>query len=177
VQKVTTLLRIIVVYLISVFFILGVFFAFSLVPFKNNYKIVVITSGSMGRYLPEGSLAIIIPRSTYQENDLITYFDKSQKNLITHRLIKIDNDIFVTKGDNNKFNDGIKIIKEDITGKVIFSIPHIGKPILYAKTLPGLIFIVIIPGTIIIYEEIKKIISVIKTKLQINSSTTANTPN
>jgi len=53
-------------------------------------------------------------------------------------------------------------------GKVELSIPFVGYPIAFAKTLPGLIVLIIVPGTIIVYNELlnikKEIIELLKKK-------------
>ena len=42
-------------------------------------------------------------------------------------------------------------------GKVISKIPYIGYPISFTRTLPGVIILIVIPATIIIYEEVGNI--------------------
>lgn len=161
-ENIKQIARVVAIYLFSLVIIIGCIFAFSLLPIKNNYKIFTITSGSMGKALPKGNLIVVVPSKIYKKSEIVTFYGKNEKDIITHRIVSTESNQYVTKGDNNKFSDFTKISNESIIGKVSFSVPYIGKPILYAKTIPGLILLVIIPATIIVYEEIKKIIELLK---------------
>ena len=78
-----------------------------------------------------------------KENDIITYTD--DKDFITHRVIKIDGQDLITRGDANNSED--KPIKSDqILGKVIYIIPKIGiwRRVLASPEILGMIIISII---------------------------------
>jgi signal peptidase len=115
----------------------------------------------MGKAIPRGSLAVIFPKKSYERGDIVSFYGNSRKNIVTHRIISIEDGLYITKGDANKIQDDLKLTDTLIIGKVLFSVDKIGRPILYAKTIPGLILLVIIPATIIVYEEIKKILFLI----------------
>lgn len=116
-----------------------------------------------------GSLAIVIPMPeagpTYQKGDIISFTrDNDKKNIITHRIVSkvYSNDVifdvsYLTAGDANKQPDQGKIRPEQIIGKMIFSIPYVGYLIDFVKKPYGFILFVIIPATIIVYEELKSI--------------------
>jgi len=130
----------------------------SLLPLPNNYKIYSVSTGSMEPVLKVGSLIVVKPQKDYHKNDIVTAKTKDPKNTVTHRIVNVlrsgTNVAFETKGDANNSKDFSAVLKNDIIGKVIFSIPFLGFPISYSKTLPGLIFMIIIPSTIIIYSEL-----------------------
>ena len=68
---------------------------------------------------------IIIKKSVnYKENDIVTY--KTNESYITHRIIEISENRYITKGDNNNTEDE-PIILDQIQGKVIKKIKGIGK--------------------------------------------------
>lgn len=95
---------------------------------KNNNNIFGITifeiiSGSMEPTINVNDLIIVTETDSIKENDIITY--KNNDDFITHRVIKIEGDVITTKGDSNNSVDN-KIRKEDIIGKVIFTIPKGG---------------------------------------------------
>ena len=111
-----------------------------------------------------GELIIIKPSDGYYIGDIITFRSPgttSEKYVITHRIseeIITDNSTgYKTKGDASNTADSHLVKKEDILGKYRFSIPYLGYLIGYVKTLPGLILIIVIPVTIIIYEESRKV--------------------
>ena len=91
------------------------------------------------------------------KNDIIT-FTKDEK-IISHRIVKIiekEHDrAFVTKGDHNKINDKGVVEKEQIYGKVIFSIPKVGKIIEYIQNEKSFIQVVVLIIIIFILINMK----------------------
>jgi len=141
---------------------------FSLLPFDGNYKPFAVMSGSMEPTIGVGDLVIARPQKTYKVGDVISFdADQSEKSqIVTHRIIEIIGDgplfLYKTKGDANEYADDVLSTLGDIRGKVAFIAPKIGYVLGATKTLPGLIIIIIIPATIIVYEEVKKIHSNVK---------------
>lgn len=158
ISKIGKLLKIIGDVLFVILIIIMLIVGISLLPLPKNYKIYSVTSGSMSPTIKVGSLIIIKPLSTYSVNDIVTMKTSEPKKTLTHRIIekiaKNKQIIFETKGDANKSKDIQSLLPQNIIGKVFFTIPYLGFPISYSKTLPGLIFLIIIPATIIIYSEI-----------------------
>ena len=61
-----------------------------------------------------------------QENDVITFRTNNNK-FVSHRIVKIDNGLYTTKGDANNVVDVNKIRDKSIEGKVSDkSIPYLG---------------------------------------------------
>jgi signal peptidase len=125
----------------------------------GNYKIFSVQSGSMAPAIKTGAVVIIKPFDSYQKGDVITIQDPANpKNTVTHRIfeIKEKNGLvsYVTKGDANNTPDTEARLKGNVLGKVMFSIPLLGYPIGFAKTRDGLIILVIVPATLIIYSEV-----------------------
>ncbi|MEI8061389.1 MAG: signal peptidase I [Candidatus Berkelbacteria bacterium] len=149
---------------LALLIIVGVFVAVALIPFKNNYKLLAVTSGSMEPAISVGSLAVVKPVGEYKVGDIITFKSigaSSDKESTTHRIQSITeksgSKIYLTKGDANTAVDVRTVSENQIVGKYRFSIALLGYLLKYLKTLPGLILIIVIPATIIIYEEAKKI--------------------
>jgi len=130
----------------------------------------VVQSQSMEPVLSPGSLVIVTPQSNYNPGDIITYTlaDNPNKNSVTHRIFKIINwdnqTMFITKGDANTVVDNQIISQDEIIGKVIYQIPHLGMFIYAAQTPVGSFFYVILPVGIIFFIEIKNIIKTLKQK-------------
>lgn len=166
--------------LLTILIVIGILIAFSLLPIKNNYKILAVTSGSMEPAIGVGSLAIIKPASDYKVGDIITYKKpnaSSDKETTTHRIVEVSESagstFYKTKGDANDNADSALVSRDQVVGKYYFSIALLGYLIKYLKSLPGLILIIIIPATIIIYEEARKIgkeMKEIRTKKKLNKS-------
>lgn len=150
--------------LLSVIIVIGCLLLFSIMPVKNNIKILAVVSGSMEPTIKTGTAILIKPVSNYNVDDIVTFKTPNAKksdDYTTHRIFKINNDtgspVYVTKGDANDSPDGQTIATDKIIGKYYGGIPYFGYFISYIKTLPGLLCIIIIPAAIIVIEEARKI--------------------
>jgi len=122
-----------------------------------------VYSGSMEPTIPVGSIVLIKPANpeTLKIGDIIC-FKLSQPTSITHRIINITNEGFITKGDANEDPDMWTVKKENVIGKVISTIPYIGYIGHFVRTPIGFILLIIIPATLLIITEIRKIIKELK---------------
>ena len=135
-----------------------------LLIFKINltqWQILAITSGSMRPDIPLGSLVVVQRVEEYKVNNLVAYKTKNQ--IITHRIIKVNPDgNFTTQGDANDNPDQQLVKPKQVLGKVAFILPRLGRLLIFLKTKTGIILLIIVPSTIIIWEELKRIIQVIR---------------
>lgn len=99
---------------------------------------VIVISGSMEPTISAGDLLIIREQNQYQVSDIVTY--EWGNSLCTHRIVSIEGDQMITKGDANNTTDEPTPI-DLINGKVVFSIPGFGNFILFLKTPFGLLLI------------------------------------
>jgi len=144
--------KIINFFLVSFLLLITIFFLFSQLDFPGNYKILLVQSGSMSPAINTGDLVVVKPISKYQKGDIITFWSKEKIN-ITHRIISIQDNQINTKGDANQVSDQDFIEKNQILGKVFYNIPNFGYIVFFIKSIPGLITLIIVPATIIIYQE------------------------
>lgn len=136
--------------------------AISTFNIPGNYKILTVQSGSMEPSIKIGSVVIVQPASDYKTGDVITVSEPANRKVsLTHRITEVKErdgkTFYVTKGDANETPDSEERPKENVVGKVLFSIPYVGYPISFAKTRDGLVVLVIIPATIIVYSELLNI--------------------
>ena len=82
-----------------------------------GYSIFSTSTGSMSPTIEKGDIVIVKIGEKAQEKDIITY--KKGKSFITHRIIEINEDSIIVKGDNNNTQDA-PINQDAILGKVIF---------------------------------------------------------
>lgn len=101
-----------------------------------------------------GSVILVQKSSDYSQNDVITYKNVN-KTYVTHRIAFKENGEYLLSGDANKTFDTERVKNEQIVGKVLFSVPYLGYIGNFAKNPKGFILLVIVPTTIIIYEELK----------------------
>lgn len=81
-----------------------------------RYTFYEIATGSMEPTLNVKDFIIVKESDKYSVGDIITY--KEDNSYITHRIIKINGDTLVTKGDANNSEDKI-ISKSEVIGKVV----------------------------------------------------------
>ena len=86
-----------------------------------GFRIYRVISGSMQPALQIGDVIIVKKSTNYAERDIITY--SNGLTTITHRIIAINNDEVITKGDANEVDDK-PINKEQIVGKFFFRISN-----------------------------------------------------
>ncbi len=148
---------------------IAVLLIISKIPLPGNYKVMMVLSGSMEPKIKTGSIVIVRPVDEYKVGDIISYYDSSNRErVVTHRIFKIEKteerNFYQTKGDANDAPD-LQIFSEDlIIGKVLFSIPYLGYVLNGIRQPVIFTLLIIVPSTIIIYEEIKKIKEELKKK-------------
>lgn len=128
-KAVQTLLLIAVVAIIAALFSAIVFFD------MNPY---VIVSGSMEPELPVGSLCMIdCQQKEPDEGDIISY--KAGDSVITHRVVEVTDEGYVTKGDANDSKDPGVVKQKQVFGICVFSIPKAGYAVMFLRSLKGII--------------------------------------
>lgn len=121
----------------------------------NGYTMLEVVSGSMKPTINVGDMIIINTKDkNYKENDIITYYDNNH-NLITHRIIKINDTEIVTKGDNNNTEDEA-IYSKEIIGKYVTKLENLGIILSSLKSPFTMIMILIIGILICILTSIDK---------------------
>ena len=134
---------------IILFIILLMVLILNILSFSNlsffNMRIYRIGSGSMEPYLKINSL--IKKSDNYKINDIVTYQNGDE--YITHRIISIDDDEIITKGDANNKEDN-PITKDKIVGKLIYKF-HIFGFNSYLLLKPFTWIFIFIVGLIITY--------------------------
>ena len=88
-----------------------------------GYTVFEVSTGSMAKTLNIYDVILVKITKEVEQGDIITY--KYNDELITHRIMKIDGDKLITKGDANNTEDKA-ITKDDIIGKVISVYPRVG---------------------------------------------------
>lgn len=111
-------------------------------PALFNHRLYVVDSGSMSPTIPIDSMIIVRESEPHEINkgDVITYYGHSKNSRVTHRVVDIENqgELFTTKGDANEINDPMLLEGKKIVGKVIVTIPYIGKIFRFLNTKLGM---------------------------------------
>ena len=128
-------------------------------PFSN--RLFAITSGSMRPKIPMGSLVLVKPQNTYKVGDVITFRD--EKRIVSHRIVSVNSWGEVkTKGDANNEADRLPIKSDQIIGQVVFSLPRLGRLLMLLKSKIGVVLLVVLPGSVLIWQEIMSVIKYLK---------------
>jgi len=129
----------------------------------KEWQLLVVESDSMTPALRKGTLIGIRHQTKYEEQDIITY--KSPvlaKILVTHRIQSVvekeGQTFFTTKGDANSYSDILPVSPSSIKGKTVITIPYIGFAISSAQKPLGAVIFIVIPSTILIYEELRNLV-------------------
>ena len=112
---------------IKILYILLLIYLLIFIPVIWGYRPLVIISGSMEPTLKVGGILYYkeIEHNKYQKEDIVVF--KSNKYLISHRIVEINNLGFITKGDANKNTDSNILKYNNVLGKgTNWSIPYIG---------------------------------------------------
>ncbi len=115
--------------------------------FNNKYKASLVLSGSMEPDISVNDLVILKSTDKFNVNDIVSYKDESGK-VVMHRIIKIDGNKVITKGDANNVSDK-EIDKSQITGIYVCNIKYLGKIIKLIKTPIGLLLVLLLIVVII----------------------------
>lgn len=154
-----TLIKSIYWLIVITFLTLAFLLALSNQNLPIGFKVFNVSTGSMEPAVKQGSLIIVSPTSVYSKGDVITYSFAPDSVPITHRIHSIQKSstgkaLFITKGDNNNVADPAPISPSLVLGKVGLTIPYLGYLISFTKTQVGFSLLVVIPLTLIFYNEL-----------------------
>lgn len=122
------------------------------------------TGSSMEPTITQKDVMIIVPVNPelLRVGDIITYrreVDGGNKVIfVTHRIIVIDDGLIKTKGDAMSEADEYVVRASDVKGKVIGRIPFAALLVRFVHTTIGYILFVLIPASLLIGIEIKKLL-------------------
>ncbi len=85
----------------------------------------VITHGdSMQPRFHAGDLALVRPADHYRVGQIVAYHSTVLHVVVLHRIIGLDGDRYVLKGDHNNFVDPTKPDRAQIVGALWLRVPH-----------------------------------------------------
>jgi signal peptidase len=153
---------------------LAVLLAVSAFPVPGNYKVKIVQSGSMEPSIKTGSIVVIRPETSYAVGDVVTFGRDTKVDVpTTHRIVEMRTEsgqyVFKTKGDANKDADVAEVRQPEIIGKVLLDVPYLGFLLDFAKKPIGFALLVILPATMIVFDEVRTIWMEITKKRKRNS--------
>ena len=137
--------------------------AFVLFGQRFGWRVDTVLSGSMAPAFRAGDAVVVqdVDPATVKVGDVITYRDPDKSQVIvSHRVVDVTKGpklVFTTKGDANQEVDSYSVPAQNVVGVVKFSVPLVGYFANFAKTRMGLIVLLIVPGLLIIGNEMRRI--------------------
>lgn len=111
-----------------------------------GYSIFEVATGSMAPSINQNDIIITKKNNNYEVNDVITF--SSDNSYITHRIIGINNNEFITKGDaNNTVDKPVNI--DNVVGKLIKIYPNLG---IWKEVLSNPKILILILVTLILFD-------------------------
>lgn len=152
---VKNIIKIIVITLLTLIFLYNIYNYINTKILKNNitevggYAILEVVSGSMEPTIKVGDMIVINTNyKDYKKDDIVTFLDVNDA-FVTHRIVKINDNEIVTKGDANDSNDDATKTSR-IVGKYVYRLSGLGA-ILASFKSPVTLTIILIMGIIICY--------------------------
>ena len=155
----TSIGGVVIVFLLFVAITLAVdkFVNKSPVPSFFGTSTLIVTTGSMSGTIEEGDLIVVKKSDDYGIGDIITFLPFGDTVPTTHRIIRITDGKYFTRGDANNAEDSRFIEKNEIIGKVTHTVPHVG---LFFKWLKGefgwaylVAFVIVIGAGIVLLKQ------------------------
>lgn len=129
---------------------------------RAGWGFVAVLSSSMEPELPAGSLAVRRPLDPgkIRAGDVITFRNASGNLLTTHRVVAVQGGSslrFITQGDANAAADPDPVAAEQLVGKIIFQLPHLGRILLFIRSRQGFFVLIFLPGLLLMGLEMRTI--------------------
>lgn len=127
-----------------------------------GWRGMIVRSGSMAPAISTGSVILVQSQPSYEVGDIVTFrSSEGGQQLITHRITdkKVENwqGQFITRGDANPADDTQPIRNHEIVGKTRVIIPGLGYVMSFLQSPLGVTLAIVIPATVLIYEQLKNI--------------------
>lgn len=130
----------------------------------ESWRFFTNKSRSMAPTIDTHSLMLVVKQPSYNVGDIISFYslESDKVEIITHRIIRLGGNVYITKGDANEATDQTKVVPRLIIGRTVFVIPKLGSYISFVKTGAGLWFTILLPTALIICKELFEIYSEFK---------------
>lgn len=157
-RKILNLIINILVIIALAILILSIYYLFQTKVLKKDfvnicgYTIFEVATGSMSGTIEAGDVIVVKLTKDVNLDDIVVYMQ--DKNLITHRIIKIEGENIITKGDANNTED-LPITINNIIGKVIYTVENVGiwKKVLFTpQVLISFTITIVLIGIAITYN-------------------------
>lgn len=127
-------------------------------PSILGHRLYIVESGSMEPAIKMGSMIGVkeIEASEIEIGDTVSFYTQNKEAKVTHRIvdIKAGGDEIITRGDANNMDDPNPRSKNEVIGKVVFSIPFIGFIFHYLSKPISIVLIIILGAAWLLIPKI-----------------------
>jgi len=126
-----------------------------------DYNIYMVQSESMTPAINLGDMIVTGPEDNIfnkgiEAGTVVTY--QHGKDSITHRIVSIEEDHIIIKGDAAEEPDPWKVTMEDIQGVYLCKVPYLGYLLDFMRTKLGWFVVIILPASLLVLLIIKEIL-------------------
>ena len=126
---------------------------FLFVHFSPDYDVYMVRSESMKPAINMGDMVITGPLGgalgrEIRAGSIITY--QRGEELVTHRVLSVDGDTLLTKGDAMDNPDPWSVTMSQVRGIYLFRIPYIGYVSSFIRTRLGWFLVIVIPAAALV---------------------------
>lgn len=137
--------------------LVAAFAIFALIlPSAFSTRLAIVRSNSMSPAMPAGSLAILTPvdPAAIEVGDIIAFNPPWDRHVtVSHRVVEVRSNGFVTKGDAVEDPDAFIIPPESVIGTVSWHISYVGYPLNdignFARSIWGFGLLIVLPAMIV----------------------------
>ena len=132
--------------------------ALAFVFFSPDYSLYIVRSGSMAPVINLGDMVIgsQVSIAEIKPGVIVTY--ELGINLITHRVLSVDGNTLITKGDANEDPDPNPVLLSQVKSLYLFRIPYVGYAAGFVRTRLGWFLAIILPSIVLVGFIVKDII-------------------
>jgi len=120
----------------AVVLLLGTWLLLAPAQLGGATRYAVVEGASMEPGLSRGDLVLVRPGATPAVGDVVLYRDATLGVRVLHRVIRVDGDRLVLKGDANGFVDDARPRSADVVGSYWFSFPRAGAVLVWLQAPP-----------------------------------------
>jgi signal peptidase len=140
---------------------------FIFVYFSPDYDMCLVRSESMKPAINMGDIVITGPRGglltgEVKPGTIVTY--QRGDELVTHRVLSVNGDALVTKGDAMEDPDPWTVSLSDISGVYLLKIPYVGYVADFVRTKLGWFLLIILPATALVALLVRDIVKELRRK-------------
>lgn len=120
----------------AVVLLLGAWLLLAPAQLGGATRYAVVEGASMEPGLSKGDLVLVRAGTTPAVGDVVLYRDPTLGVRVLHRVIRVDGDRLVLKGDANDFVDDARPRSTDVVGSYWFAVPRAGAALSWMQAPP-----------------------------------------